>query len=86
MADLRTGIDSDDTRRTVREELQLLGEDDVKAAREGDALVLAVSMPATCVVAVREDGRQPLLFKGYRGDRVQSGCTTDLYSNTRATN
>lgn len=86
MADLRTGIDSDDARRTVREELQLLGEDDVKAAREGDALVLAVSMPATCVVAVREDGRQPLLFKGYRGDRVRSGCTSDLYSNTRATN
>jgi hypothetical protein len=86
MADLRTSIDSDDARRTVREELQLLGEDDVEAAREGDALVLAVSMPATCVVAVREDGRQPLLFKGYRGQQVRSGCTTDPYSNTLATN
>ena len=86
MADLRTGIDPDDARRTVREELQLLGEDDVEAARKGDALVLAVSMPATCVIAVREEGQQPFLFKGYRGQQVRSGCTTDLYTDTRATN
>ncbi|WP_275003305.1 hypothetical protein [Promicromonospora iranensis] len=86
VADLRPGIDPDDAQRTVQEELRLLHEDDVEAIRDGDALVLAVSTPGNCVIAVREPGHEPFVFKGYQSGQVRSGCTIELYTDTLADN
>lgn len=81
VAALMPGTAADDARRTVQDELL---EDDVEAARVGDALVLAVE-GNSCVVAVRERGEEPFLFKGYRSRQARFDCTTDLYTDALAT-